>query len=273
VSSEHYTKTFYQEMRNGARLSAEVMVPIVLQMIPASSVVDVGCGDGTWLAAFHKFGIKDFLGIDGDYVQAEDLQIAPKYFQPLDLSKPFRLERRFDLAISLEVAEHLPRDSASSFIESLIRLAPAVLFSAAIPLQGGNNHVNEQWPDVWAALFREYDYLPIDFIRRRVWKNKSVDWWYVQNTILFAEAKYVAGNATLKSELEQTNLEQLSLVHPRTYLEVLRSAAPIDRGVRYALKQFLVSLKNAVNRKTSIGSPARTNPEYQSDRVQSLGKD
>ena len=267
MSSEHYTKSFYLEMRNGTKLSAEVIVPIVLQTIPARSVVDVGCGDGTWLAAFHNLGVNDILGIDGDYVQAEDLQIAPKYFQPLDLSKPFHLGRHFDLAISLEVAEHLPENSASTFIESLTRLAPAILFSAAIPRQGGNNHINEQWQTFWATLFRKHDYLPIDFIRGRVWQNQSVDWWYAQNTILFAEAKYVKSNPTLQAEIEKTNLDQLNIVHPRSYLEALRAAAPTDRGVRHAAKQLLGSLKNALNRRTSFPSSGRADPKYKSDQT------
>jgi|SRR5579859_1698773 len=267
VSNEHYTKSFYQEMRKGAELSAEVIVPIVLRAIPTHSVVDVGCGDGTWLAAFHKLGVSDILGIDGDYVQGEDLQIDPKYFRSMDLSEPFHLERRFDLAISLEVAEHLPETSATTFIESITRLAPAILFSAAIPRQGGNNHINEQWQDFWVSLFRKHSYLAIDLIRKRVWQNQSVDWWYAQNTVLFAEAKYVMSNPTLKSELEQTKLDQLNVVHPRGYLEALRSATPTDRGVRHSINQLLRSLKNALNRRASFYSSKRADPKYQGDQM------
>jgi hypothetical protein len=62
--------------------------------------------------------------------------------------------RTFDLAICLEVAEHLPPEAAEGFIDSLTRLAPVVLFSAAITFQVGNQHLNGQWPDYWATLFR-----------------------------------------------------------------------------------------------------------------------
>lgn len=93
------------------------MVPLVLQLLPVRSVVDVGCGDGSWLSVFRKLGVTDILGVDGEYVDQDILQIPQDCFQALDLTKPFRLQRAFDLAISLEVAEHLPPDCAPAFVE------------------------------------------------------------------------------------------------------------------------------------------------------------
>ena len=114
------------------------MVPLVLQLLPVRSVVDVGCGDGSWLVVFRKLGVKEILGIDGEYVDPGLLQIPQDCFQAFDLAKPFSLGRVFDLAVSLEVAEHLPAECAPGFVECLTRLAPSVLFSAAIPFQGGD---------------------------------------------------------------------------------------------------------------------------------------
>src|SRR5438552_2146277 len=163
MSGKYYTKNFYEEMRNGSVRSAEVVVPLVLQLVPVRSVSDVGCGDGSWLSVFRRHGVDDIIGIDGDYVEAELLQIPQDRFRAVDLAKPFSLGRVFDLAVCLEVAEHLPPDCASGFVKSLARLAPVVLFSAAIPKQGGNHHTNEQWPDYWAKLFGEHGFLPVDF--------------------------------------------------------------------------------------------------------------
>ncbi len=70
MPSEHYTKSFYEEIRNGSVRSAEVIVPLVLDLLHPSSVVDVGCGDASWLAVFQKLGIEDVFGIDGDYVDS-----------------------------------------------------------------------------------------------------------------------------------------------------------------------------------------------------------
>ncbi|MGC1267387.1 MAG: methyltransferase domain-containing protein, partial [Candidatus Acidiferrum sp.] len=174
-----YTKEYYECIRSGSLRSAEVIAPLVLEALDVSSIVDVGCGDGTWLSVFRRLGVEDALGIDGEYVGDEFLQIPKELFRPIDLRKPFKIERCFDLAVCLEVAEHLPAECAPSLVESLAQLAPMVLFSAAIPFQGGLDHVNEQWPDRWAALFGAHGYLPIDFLRKRIWQNETVEMWYV----------------------------------------------------------------------------------------------
>lgn len=247
--SGNYTKTFYEGLRRGVERSAEVIVPLVLNLLRPRSVVDVGCGDGSWLAAFRRLGIEDVLGIDGEYVEPGLLQIPREDFQAADLSRPLVLPRTFDLAVSLEVAEHLPEECAVMFVESLTRLAPAILFSAAIPFQGGVHHVNEQWPDKWCELFREQDYLPVDCIRRRIWQNDAVDWWYAQNILVFAHTSFLQGNAILKAEFEQTDPNQLRLVHPRNYLEALAPVQPPDWTVGTASRLLRVCLWNAIRRR------------------------
>ena len=68
----------------------------------------------------------------------------PAKFTAVDLRDSFAIGRTFDLAISLEVAEHPPEEFAEPLVERLVTAAPFVLFSAAIPEQGGIHHVNEQ---------------------------------------------------------------------------------------------------------------------------------
>jgi SAM-dependent methyltransferase len=179
-----FTPEEYATLRRRSRSSADVVLPIALETIPAQSVIDVGCGVGTWLAACEARGLTDYLGIDGDGASAS-LDISPDRFRVVDLTQPFGIGRTFDLAMSLEVAEHLPAASATHFVTELTTLAPAVLFSAAIPGQGGTRHINEQWPSYWAGLFQARGYVPMDVIRPRVWDHPDVDWWYQQNTLLY----------------------------------------------------------------------------------------
>jgi SAM-dependent methyltransferase len=249
VTSRDYTRTFYEELRSGAKRSAEVIVPLVVDLLHPRSVVDVGCGDGSWLAVFRRLGVENVLGIDGDYVEHDLLQISQEQFHAADLSRPLVLPRTFDLAVSLEVAEHLPKECAAVFVESLTRLAPAILFSAAIPFQGGVHHVNEQWPDKWGDFFRKLDYFPVDCIRRRIWQNDTVDWWYAQNILVFAHATFLQESATLKAEFEQTNPDQLRLVHPRNYLEKLTAVQMPDWRVGTASRLLRVCLRNAIRRR------------------------
>jgi SAM-dependent methyltransferase len=216
---EPYTDDFFLRHRDGARRSARVIVPLILDLVPARSVIDIGCGQGTWLAVFAEHGAADTYGVDGDYVNRDRLEIPREQFRSHDLALQLHLDRTFDLAVSLEVAEHLPADAADGFVASLTRLAPVILFSAAAPYQGGNHHVNEQWPAYWAQRFAAHDYLPVDCVRRRVWTDTNVEWWYAQNTFLYVKRDRLEADPTLRREYEAAGPSALALVHPRRYVE------------------------------------------------------
>ncbi len=217
-----YDASFYAKLEDAVRDSARQIVPIVVNLLRPRSVVDVGCGTGIWLAEFLAEGVPEYLGVDGDHVDRALLQINPANFLPADLTAPLAVAgRRFDLAMSLEVAEHLPQGCAESFVESLTRLAPVVMFSAAIPQQGGTNHINERWQSYWAGLFAARGYVAVDAIRPRVWNNPRVAWYYAQNTILYVRKDDSAIQQALRADLlVQEN--PLDLVHPTFYLSVLR---------------------------------------------------
>jgi SAM-dependent methyltransferase len=207
--------------------------------MPVASVCDVGCGDGTWLRVFREQGVTDVLGIDGEYVAKDRLQIPAANFRAMDLRHRISLQRPFDLAISLEVAEHLPESRAASFVEDLTRLAPVILFSAAIPGQGGRNHVNEQWQTYWTATFTQCGYVVCDFLRPKIWRNRRIAYWYRQNALLFCSESSLEIIPELA--LSPHSL-RVSLVHPEQmdFPDALRaavSAAP--KYAKYCLKRVL----------------------------------
>jgi SAM-dependent methyltransferase len=169
------------------RESPAIVVPIVNELVSPKSVLDVGCGTGAWLAEWTRAGVTDSLGLDGEYVQPELLKIPAIGFRATDLRRPFWLERRFDLVESLEVAEHLEERFADAFVESLTRHADTILFSAAIPGQGGNGHVNEQWPSYWAEKFGRLGFDLYDVVRPLIWSDPRVRIWYRQNTFFFSK--------------------------------------------------------------------------------------
>jgi hypothetical protein len=173
------------------------------------------------LTVFQEYGVEDIYGIDGDHIDKGMLEIPEALFLSLDLKKPFRMDRQFDLVVSLEVAQNLPHECAAGFIDCLTSLGPVVLFSAAIPYQGGYYHINEQWPDYWMKGFLAKEYVVIDCIRQRVWENDNVEWWYAQNTLIFARRAYLESHPLLKGAAENTNSFQLSIVHPKKYLDAV----------------------------------------------------
>lgn len=213
-----YSNSFFINRQKSIWKSAVRIVSKVLEVIQPSSVIDVGCGTGEFLAVFQEHGIDDILGIDGAYVPQNFLAIPRENFMSTDLSIPFTFDRTYDLAICLEVAEHLSPQSARNFITSLTCLAPIVLFSAAIPYQGGTHHVNEQWPEYWANLFKMNDFVPVDALRQSIWNDIEINVAYRQNILFFCNEEMFTRNEKLFQAYKTTKPDVLSMVHPDMYL-------------------------------------------------------
>jgi SAM-dependent methyltransferase len=180
-----YDTDFYASIHPGAIASAIAIAPRVTGLVRPTSVVDVGSGSGAWLLAFAELGIHDVVGVDGPHVPSAFR--AHGEFIEHDLATPLRLGRRFDLAACLEVAEHLPPERATGLVDDLTRLAPVVLFSAAIPGQGGVHHVNEQWAEHWISLFETHGWQCWDAVRPWIRTDPTIEWWYRQNVFLAAK--------------------------------------------------------------------------------------
>lgn len=183
---EIYTDSFYDIMRdkeNSCRQAARY----VFDLIRPASVVDMGCGNGAWLALFKECGVSEIRGYDGDYVRKDMLVISEDEFTPFDLTKKLPVERRYDMAMSLEVAEHLEERLADQFIANITELSDVVLFSASIPGQGGDGHINEQWPSYWRTKFENNGFTCCDCIRDHCWNMEDLDYYYRQNIVLYVK--------------------------------------------------------------------------------------
>jgi len=185
-----YNEEFYKELNAAGESSAAVVLPLVLALIPTASAVDIGCGTGIWARTLQRLGVRDIIAVDGNHVPRTALRIDPEYFVTHDISKPLDLGRNFDLAICVEVAEHLGPERANGLVKDLVRLASVILFSAATPKQGGVNHVNEQWQDYWIARFNSYGYTCWDALRPQIRYNPNVAWIYRQNLMLVLGPKH-----------------------------------------------------------------------------------
>jgi SAM-dependent methyltransferase len=204
------------EQHNAA--SARRILDIVMDYHRPASSLDVGCGIGTWLKVAESRGISDIRGVEGSWLDPSKLQVEAHFLQIVDLEKSFDLGRHFDLVICLEVAEHISAGAADHFIASLTRHAPVVLFSAAIPYQGGHHHVNEQFLPYWTERFSRFNFRPLDVIRGKIWNDQTILWWLRQNAVLFAEQELVARDERLRRAADESAAYPLSLVHPDVYL-------------------------------------------------------
>ncbi|MCD6029164.1 MAG: hypothetical protein K0S78_1338 [Thermomicrobiales bacterium] len=225
TSSHPYDGEFYARHAQEALRSARSVVPWIIEFVglPAS-VVDVGCGTGEWLAAFQQFGVSDILGIDGPWVPVELMHIPPTCFAAHDLGTPLSPGRTFELAISLETAEHLPPDHAALFVESLVRLAPLVVFSSAVPFQPGVDHKNLQWPAYWATMFGRHGFVAIDCIRPRIWETPGIPYWYKQNMILYADSHHLDSHEWLQCLHARHGGYPLPIIHPDIYMHLASRA-------------------------------------------------
>lgn len=207
-----YDHGFY-DIAEEADYSARRITGLVVDLLHPASVLDLGCGQGTWLRAFHDcWGLADLTGVDGEWVDPNRFACPAARFVAHDLNIPVDLGRQFDLVVSVELAEHLRPESADGFVDTIVRHGRVVVFSAAIPHQGGQNHLNEQWPGYWVQRLQDRGFTPVDCFRRALWDDDHVLWWYSQNLLLFVHDE-IAGTYR---HLPGFN-EAPPLVHPKLY--------------------------------------------------------
>jgi SAM-dependent methyltransferase len=222
--------------------SASIVVPYLLEYIEVERVIDIGCGLGQWLQVFQASGATEAVGIDGAHVPRELRKI--QQFHEFDLTDLPGLKKflktsfpeKFNLCLSLEVAEHLPEGLAREFIALLASLSDCVLFSAAIPNQTGENHINEQPHEYWVGLFAENGYTCCDIFRKKFWNNASINWWYRQNMFLF-----INENCLLKKAIAN-QYDGNTYIHPELLKLYIPAAVPQAQPISLQ-KQLLFKLK------------------------------
>ena len=215
-----YDIHYYSNRYRPALSSAEAMVPFLMEYSSPNSVVDIGSAEGVWLSVFSKHGVNTIQGFDGPWGMKEDLLIPVERFTSLDL-ETFQapINERYDLAMSLEVAEHLAEKAADNFVYQLTRLSDRVLFSAAIPGQGGLHHLNEQPPNYWAKKFATRGFIQHDILRPHFWNDKRIAWWYRQNIFLYENSECSSNS---KEASTKDSYKGAYLVHPDAFNEKAR---------------------------------------------------
>ena len=255
-SSEFYDGSFYGRQRAKSMHAATRILPLVFRLFPVKTVADFGCGMGTWLAAARKLGAREAVGVEGPWVRREDLEDPEVTLQTQDLEKEIQLPREFDLVISLEVAEHLDPGRAASFVEDLTRASRRVLFSAAVPGQGGEHHVNEQWQSYWAAHFKAQSYRPLDVVRPEVWEDGTIPNHYKQNVLLYIREDAYEEAAAAARRHDAGPPAVLDLVHPGLYFRIIGERdRPLNFGESLAVTRDLPgSFLRAVRRRFPGGN-------------------
>lgn len=254
-----YNKEFYARRHRNTYTSASEILHFVHDIIDFKSAVDVGCGVGTWLCASKELGADTVRGFEGDWLDENNAVIDATNIYKQDLEQRVTSEQRFDLAITLEVAEHLTSARAETFVGDLCALSDCVLFGAAIPGQGGTHHINEQWQSYWAQMFAAQGYAAYDIVRWKFWSRQDIAVWYRQNTVIYARSGSDADTALQRVAPAVTDLQTLDIVHPAMF--AYRVRPDLKGALRYLARSALSKLQGS--RAGDVGSPLIPSPSYQ----------
>lgn len=132
---------------------AHALAALLMDRLHPRSVLDVGCSTGIYLVGFREAGCEVY-GVDASLGAGGHLALSE--YELVDLRNPWTPHHRFDLALCIEVAEHLRPIHAPTLVGTLARCADLIYFSAARPHQNGSGHHNEQTQDYWLKLFSQY---------------------------------------------------------------------------------------------------------------------
>lgn len=224
-----YTEEFYNKLKSDhlkENQFRKYYVPEILSMIDVKSFIDIGCGTGMLLSLFKEKGVAHVKGVD--LCNEEGLMQIPKedfinfnlnHLKDEEDALLRHLDKfKYDCVSCLEVAEHLSVDNAKALVHLLTCLSDVVWFSAAIPFQGGDGHINEQWPEYWEKIFLELDYVRVDWFRRKFWDEYECMGYYRQNMLLYIKRSALNGYPKIKKFYETENdLLPKHVVHPTTY--------------------------------------------------------
>lgn len=245
-----YSKDYFASIDEGSKASALAILGILFALHKPRSVVDLGCGTGAWLAAAGSLGAEELLGYDGDWANPPAFSPNRITFTPVDFenSQPV-IENKADLAISVEVLEHISPDRAGCFLDALCSASDVIVFSAAIPHQGGTRHLNEQPQSHWIRQFDLRGFDVFDIFRPAIWSNDSVCWWYRQNTLLFVHRGAAVPD---RGALRACERPIHDVVHPSNYVQKLRV-------LRERIKKLESNLVTATARPGIGGASYRVN--------------
>lgn len=208
-----YDNFFFNANCGPAKKAAECIMPLIIEKLKPCSIVDIGCARGVFLAEVKKYGI-NVLGIDGDYVDRDKLWIEQSEFIAHDVGEKISLSQKYDIAMSFEVAEHIEATKAEQFVDNLVNLSDVIVFSAAIPMQGGEYHVNEQWQSYWQEKFKRRGYRASLCLRNFFWNECKIESFRRQNILLFIKEEFFE---EIEAKFGKDIPQDINVVHPAFY--------------------------------------------------------
>lgn len=213
LNTDFYNKEYYLRHRKTSKKSAEFILGEIFKHLDVDKIIDIGCGDGAWLKVAQDLGVRVVKGVDGKWVNSADLCFDKKFFVETDLTQPFNVDDKFDLAISLEVAADIPVEYEKLFISELIKLSDFVLFSAGNITQTHKPHKNRQPQSHWRKLFEAHNYKPVDVVRSVLWEENEINPCYIQNVCLYVSQERIKDDKRMEELHERYKVIPADIYH------------------------------------------------------------
>jgi SAM-dependent methyltransferase len=154
-----YQHTFYDDIGfSKTEDTARIITAYLFNTFHPASVLDLGCGTGAYLKHFEALGCQ-VVGVEGSSVGISRIHPAVLAVHH-DLRRPLLINQQFDLVMSVEVAEHIPKKFSENVVQSLCRHARGlIVFTAAPPGTPGEDHINCRARSFWDALFERQGFV------------------------------------------------------------------------------------------------------------------
>lgn len=222
----------------------KVLQPVFGILGVPNSFLDIGGGAGSWCAAAKNLGVQRVRLVDA----CPPNQVIPELSQEeqvqANLEEGIPNQGQFDLVICIEVIEHLTDHAASRLIKQMTSFSNFILFSAAIPGQGGIGHISERLHEYWHNKFSQFKFDKYDVIRPMLISRSDISSIHRQNLFIYAKKECSHSLADLPQICDDMELIRAE------HLKSLYHKEPID--LRTALGSIPNALKRSIGRRVGF---------------------
>jgi len=161
----------------------EGVVDYMIQNYDIKTVVDIGCGPGGMVEMFKNKGL-EVIGLDGDYTVSRPDSIKENVVIHDFAVGPYKLDKVYDLAWTVEFVEHVEEKYMQNFID-VFKQCRYVIMTHALPGQPGHHHVNCQHAGYWLNVMEKNGFEPLPYTLSQIRAVSTMRERYIREQSLF----------------------------------------------------------------------------------------
>lgn len=172
----------YEQISVEEKPFADRLALFMRDVVRPNMVLDIGCGPGHFVYSMRDVGVH-CIGIDiDDRIRGKQHLLCENILYSKLVS---------DVAICLEVLEHIPEEDSDEVVDQICTMfLDTLIFTAAQPGQGGVGHINCQPKDYWLKKFLRNgirrNTLMEDTLKHYCQQGRYMGWFY-NNLLVFSK--------------------------------------------------------------------------------------